>query len=151
MMRVQTFPCTLAKAEADALNRESGRHYSNVLVWHYRIYRRTGQWLSGGAAERLEDYLGGPTILHAHSRDAAQQGFYEACKVAKRQQQMGLEMRYPHRRHFYRTTTWKHTGIRLREGAMLLARARGLEPFRIVLPANFAAYPTSAYQQVELV
>jgi hypothetical protein len=32
MIRVQTFPCSLAKAEADALNRESGRHYTNVLV-----------------------------------------------------------------------------------------------------------------------
>jgi hypothetical protein len=34
MMRVQTFPCALAKAEADALNRESGRHYTTMLVWH---------------------------------------------------------------------------------------------------------------------
>jgi hypothetical protein len=45
MMRVQTFACSLANAEADALNQESGRHYTNVLVWHsriYRLYRRTG-------------------------------------------------------------------------------------------------------------
>jgi hypothetical protein len=72
MIRVQTFPCALAKAEADALNRESGCHYTNTMVWHYRIYRRTGHWLSEGAAQKLEDYLGGATILHAHSRDAAQ-------------------------------------------------------------------------------
>ena len=91
MMRVQTFPCSLAKVEADTLNRESGRHYTNVLVWHYRIYRRTGHWLSEHAAKRLEDELGGPTILHAHSRDAAQEGFYAACKVAKSQQRMGLD------------------------------------------------------------
>ncbi len=65
MIRVQTFPCSLAKAEADAFNRESGRIYTNVLVWHYRIYRRTGHWLSAYAAKRLEDYLGGDTILHA--------------------------------------------------------------------------------------
>jgi putative transposase len=151
VIRVQSLPCSLAKAEADALNRESGRHYTTTMVWHYRIYRRTGHWLSTGAAERLEDYLGGPTTLHAHSRDAAQQGFYEACKVARRQQQMGLDMRYPHRRHFYRTTTWKNTGIRVRDGALLLARARGLEPVRVALPANFAAYPAGAYKQIELV
>lgn len=124
MIRVQTFPCTLPKAEADALNRESGRVYTTVLVWHYRVYRRTGHWLSTGAAEKLEDYLGGPTILHAHSRDAAQQGFYEACKVARSRQKMGVDMRYPYRRHFYRTTTWKNTGIRVRDGVMLLARQR---------------------------
>ena len=41
MLRVQTFPCTLPKVEAAALNRESGRVYTNTLVWHYHIYRRT--------------------------------------------------------------------------------------------------------------
>jgi putative transposase len=150
-MRVQACACSLAKAEADALNRESGRVYTNVLVWHYRIYRRTGHWLSPDAAQRVEDSLGGPTSLHAHSRDAAQQGFYEACKGARRQQRMGLEMRYPHHRKGYRTTTWKHTGIRVRDGVLLLARARGLEAVRVPLPDHLAIYPASAYKQVELV
>jgi putative transposase len=151
MMRVQTFPCALAKAEADALNRDSGRHYTTTLVWHYRIYRRTGHWLSEYAAKRLEDYLGGPTLLHAHSRDAAQEGFYDACKTAKSQRQTGLDTRYPHRRHFYRTTTWKNTGIRIRAGVMLLSRAKGLEPVLVALPEHLLAYPSGAYKQVELV
>ncbi|HKB49239.1 MAG TPA: hypothetical protein VKC57_16145, partial [Ktedonobacterales bacterium] len=148
---MQTFPCALAKAEADALNRESGRVYTNVLVWHYRIYRRTGHWLSEYAAKRLEDYLGEATTLHAHSRDATQEGFYDACKVAKSQRQSGLDMRYPHPRKYYRTTTWKSTGIRVRGGMLLLARARGLEPIRVALPSNFLAHPASTYKQVELV
>jgi hypothetical protein len=151
VIRVQTFSCSLAKVEADALNRESGRVYTNTMVWHYRIYRRTDHWLSGGAAQKLEDYLGGATILHAHSRDAAQQGFYDACKVTRSQKKIGLEMRYPHRRKYYRTTTWKNTGIRLRDGVMLLARARGLEPVRIALPTNLQGLPEGAYKQVELV
>jgi putative transposase len=151
MMRVQIFACSLAKAEADALNRESGRHYTNVLVWHYRIYRCTGHWLSESAAQKLEDSLGGATILHAHSRDAAQQGFYDACKVARIQQRAGMEMRYPHRRKIYRTTTWKNTGIRLRDDVMLLARARGLEPVHVALPPNLQGLPEGAYKQVELV
>ncbi len=151
MIRLQTFPCSLAKVDADALNRESGRVYTNMLVWHYRIYRRTGHWLSEYAAKRLEDYLSGATILHAHSRDAAQEGFYGACKVAKSQRRMGMDIRYPHRRHFYRTTTWKNTGVRVRDGALLLARARGLEPIRMPLPANLSAYLADAYKQIELV
>jgi putative transposase len=132
------------------LNRESGRVYTNVLVWHYRVYRRTRHWLSEYAAMRLEDYLGGPTMVHAHSRDAGQGAFYGACKVARSQQRMGLEMRYPHRRRCYRTTTWKNTGIRICDGVVLLARARGLEPVQVVLPANLLAYPATAYKQVEL-
>jgi hypothetical protein len=99
----------------------------------------------------LEDYLGGPTTLHAHSRAAAQQGFYAACKVARHQQQMGWEVRSPHLRKWARTTTWTNTGMRVRDGALLLARARGLEPIHVVLPQNLSGYPASAYKQVELV
>src|SRR4051812_36596909 len=32
MIRTHVFPCSLSKAEADALNRESGRVYTSVLV-----------------------------------------------------------------------------------------------------------------------
>jgi putative transposase len=64
---------------------------------------------------------------------------------------MGRDLRYPHQRHFYRTTSWKNTGIRLREGALLLARARGRESIRVPLSLNLLANPASAYKQVELV
>ena len=83
MIRTQVFPCCLPKIEADALNRESGRVYTETLVWHYRVYRRTGHWLSQGAAEKLGDFLS-DTTLHAHSRDAAQQAFCKACKTARK-------------------------------------------------------------------
>jgi putative transposase len=127
MIRTHSIPCTLPKAEADALNRESGRVYTETLVWHYRTYRRTGIWLSPVAAEKLGDFLS-ETTLHAHSRDAAQQGFYQACKTAKACRAEGLSVRYPHKRKSYRTTIWKSTGIRVREGVVLLARARGRAP-----------------------
>jgi putative transposase len=38
---------------------------------------------------------------------------------------------YPFKRKFYRTTIWKNTGIRRKDGFLLLARARGMEPIRI--------------------
>ncbi|HEV8192566.1 MAG TPA: transposase [Ktedonobacterales bacterium] len=91
------------------------------------------------------------TTLHAHTRDAAQEGFDDACKVAKTQHQMGLETRYPHRRKWYRTTTWKSIGLRLRDGGLWLSRARGLAPIRVALPADLSAYPAYAYKQVKLV
>lgn len=89
--------------------------------------------------------------MRTASRDAAREGFYDACKVARSQQRMGLDVRYPYRRHFFRTTTWKNTGVRVRDGVMLLARSRGLEPIRVTLPANPQELPASAYKQVELV
>jgi putative transposase len=148
MIRTHTFPCTIPREDADALNRESGRVYTETLVWHYRIYRRTGHWLSPGAAERLGDSLS-PTTLHAHSRDAAQQAFYTACKTAKANRGQGAK--YPHKRKLYRTTVWKSTGIRVKDGTLLLARARGLAPVTVALPSTLTTLPPDAFVEMRLV
>lgn len=148
MIRTHTLPCSLPRAQADALNRESGRVYTETLVWQYRIYRRKGIWLSPGASERLGDLLS-PTTLHAHSRDAAQQGFHKACKTAKANRHLGAK--YPRKRKYYRTTVWKNTGIRVKEGRLLLARARGLEPLTVALPSDFSALPAAGFVEMRLV
>jgi putative transposase len=140
MLRTHILPCALLRAEADALNRESGRIYTRTLITHYRVYRksktRTRHWLSPHAGQRLNDYLtrDDPALLHALSKDAAQQGFYAACKVAKETRHLGAN--YPHRRKQYRTTVWKSTGIRRQGTLLLLARARGLAPLHVALPVS---------------
>jgi IS605 OrfB family transposase len=82
MIRTLYFACHLPKAPADALNAESGRIYSQVLVEQYRIYRREGVWLPAGTQERYNDTLNRetPRLLQAHSIDAAQQGFHKASR-----------------------------------------------------------------------
>src|SRR5579864_7788542 len=145
MLRTVQFACTLPKHEADALNAESGRIYTDMLVQHYRRYRKQDVWLSQKSGERMEDALGGPTSLHAHSRDAAQQGFYKACKTAKACRKLGLEVKYPHKRKRWRTTIWKAPkGIRLQEGMLLLGRARGLAPVQVPLPSHLLPLPQAA-------
>lgn len=151
MLRTVQFACTLPKHEADALNAESGRIYTDMLVQHYRRYRKQDVWLSQKSGERMEDALGGPTSLHAHSRDAAQQGFYKACKTAKACRELGLDVHYPHKRKRWRTTIWKNTGIRLKAGTLLLARARFLAPIAVPLPSHLCALPISAFLEVRLV
>lgn len=148
MLRTHSFPCSLPRPEADALNRESGRIYTDTLVWHYRAFRRSGHWLSPGAAEKWGDFRS-ETTLHAHSRDAAQQAFHKACKTAKSNRHLGAK--YPHKRKWYRTTTWKDTGIRVKDGRLLLARARGLEPVAVALPERFGHLPKSAFREARLV
>lgn len=148
MIRTHQFPCQLKRSAADALNRESGRIYTQTLVWHYRIYRRKGIWISPSASERLGDALS-DTPLHAHSRDAAQQSFYKACKTAKSNRNLGST--YPHKRKFYRTTIWKNTGIHLQAGTLRLARARSLPPVRIKLPENLKHLPADAFLEMRLV
>lgn len=151
MLRTVQFACTLPKVEADALNAESGRIYTNMLVQHYRRYRKQDVWLSQSSGERMEDALGGPTSLHAHSRDAAQQGFYKACKTAKACRVAGLDVHYPYKRKRWRTTIWKHTGIRKKAGALLLARARGLAPVAVPLPASLCNLAVSVFLEARLV
>src|SRR5687768_6749184 len=81
-IRTVYFRCDLPRETADALNRESGRLYTQVLVEHYRAYRK-GTWLSPYTSMRLNDFYNrdNPRLLHAHSIDAAQEGFAKACKT----------------------------------------------------------------------
>jgi putative transposase len=140
MIRTHTIPCDLPNAIADALNRASGAIYTQTLVTHYRVYRKRGQkkrhWLSQFAAMRLNDYLSRdtPPLLHAHSKDAAQAGFYQACKTAKANRDKGTK--YPHKRKFYRTTIWKSTAIRRQTDRLLLSQAKRLPPIIVPLPEH---------------
>ena len=154
MIRTYIIPCDLPKTAADTLNRASGMVYTRTLVTHYRIYRKRGQrkrhWLSQFAAMRLNDYFSrdDPPVLHAHSRDAAQEGFYKACKTAKANHHLGT--RYPHKRKHWRTTVWKPSAIRVRDQTVLLSRAKGHPPISVLLPAFFAA-TTMQLREVRLV
>jgi putative transposase len=151
MLRTVQFACTLPKSEADALNAESGRIYTDMLVRHYRLYRKQGIWLAPRSGERVEDALGGPTTLHAHSRDAAQQGFYKACKTARVCKAAGLDTKYPHRRKRFRTTIWKSAGISRKGELLVLARARGLAPVSLPLPSNLVMLPVLSCLEARLV
>jgi len=79
------YPMRSVQTAADALNRASGSIYTCTLVTHYRIYRKRGNktrhWLSQFAGMRLNDYLSRDEVplLHAHSKDAAQEAFYRGC------------------------------------------------------------------------
>ncbi len=138
MILTQSFLATQPKSLLDEANRESGRIYTKTLATHWRIFRKHGIWLSPFDAMRLNDYLFPGSGLHAHSRDAAQEGFYKACKTAKALKKAGFtDARYPWKRKFFRTTIWKSTGIRVKNGIAMLARSRGLEPIKVVLPVQF--------------
>jgi len=111
MIRTHTIPCDLPRPVADALNRASGAIYTQTLITHYRVYRKRGQrkrhWLSQFAAMRLNDYLtrDEPPLLHAHSRDAAQEGFYKACKTARANRALGAHQNQ-------KLSTWRHGKLR---------------------------------------
>jgi hypothetical protein len=105
VVRTRIIPCRLPRATADALNRASGGVYTGVMVAHWRIVRRKGLWLSEKQGTRWSDHRT-RAPLHAHSIDAAQQGFYKACAVTRALRKAGfLGVRFPHHRKRFRTTT----------------------------------------------
>ncbi len=152
MMRTYRIACRLPVEQARDLNRESGRIYTATLVHHYRIYRQAGHvWLNPMKHVRVLKAFCGDTFLHSHSYQAAQQDFYEACQTAKELKKVNPLARYPYKRKFFHTTTWKDTGITVEAGRMRLALARGQPPIWVDLPAHLAALPPAAFRQVQLV
>src|SRR5262245_33509753 len=136
MIRTRIIPCRLPRGAADALNATSGATYTGVMVWHWPAYRRKGHWLSERAAYRFGDSRTA-AALHAHSVDAAQQGFYKACAVTRALRKAGFpDARFPYHRRKYRTTVWKNTGIRRRGDTLVLSNGRGNRPITVPLPAE---------------
>ena len=136
MILTQVFRATQPKSLLDECNMESGRIYTQTMVEHWRVYRKHEVWLSGGMDEKYNDFLF-PTTLHAHSRDAAQQAFAKAVKTTHALRRAGFtDAQFPHKTKYWKTTVWKNTGIRIRDGVALLARARGLEPIQVQLPLD---------------
>jgi len=83
MILTKVFRATQPKSILDELNRESGRVYSETMVEHWRVYRKHAVWLSSSGEEKYNDYLHPATILHSHSKDAAQQAFAKAVKTTR--------------------------------------------------------------------
>ncbi len=154
-IRTYQFACQLPQSQADALNMESARIYTAVMVEHWRIYRKKGIWLRQGAAEKLNDNYAADTakLLHAHSIDAAQQAFYKAARQVHTKRKQGDDaVRFPYKRRRFRTTVWKDSGVyKVYQGIMYLSVARGLERVAVKLPQHLNVLPQSFIREVRLV
>ena len=137
MIRTHILSCRLPRAVADALNQASGVIYTQVLVSHWRVVHHKGVWLSEQAGTRWSDSRIAIKPLHAHSIDAAQQGFYRACATTRALRKAGFaDATFPYWRKHFRTTIWKNTAIK-KDGAVLtLSTGKGNRPITISLPAH---------------
>ncbi len=155
MVRTHVIACKLPRARADALNLESGRVYTGVLVAHWRTVRKKNLWLSEESGTRWSDMRATPT-MHAHTIDAAQQGFYKACDTTRGLRKAGFtEARFPHWTKKFRTTIWKNTGIK-RNGDVLELSGGGRtkkerEERKISLPIPMALRDALRFLEVRLV
>jgi putative transposase len=139
MIRTHILPCALPRPLADALNLASGAIYTSVLVSHWRVVRHQGHWLSEKAGTRWSDSRLPVKPLHAHSIDAAQQGFYDACRTTRALRKAGMpEAKFPHWRKRFRTTIWKNTAIKKAGAVLMLSKGKGNQPVTLTLPAHLA-------------
>jgi len=148
MIRTVSITCKLPNKVADSLNRESGRIYTEVMIEHYRVYRKHNLWLNNPKMQKYHDRISQSSFLHAHSIDAAQEAFYKACKTAKANRDDGAH--YPHKKKYYRTTIWKNTGIRKRGNHLLLSLAKGNQPITFRLPAPMVLLDGEQFLEVRL-
>jgi putative transposase len=139
MIRTHILPCKLSRPVADMLNLASGTIYTQVLVNHWRVVRRQDHWLSEKSGTRWSDSTLPVKPLHAHSIDAAQQGFYNACRTTRALRKIGIaEAKFPHWRKRFRTTIWKNTAVK-RDGVVLtLSTGKGNAPVVLTLPERLA-------------
>jgi putative transposase len=133
MIRTYILPCRLKRTVADAFNLASGAIYTGVLVAHWRIVRKKGVWLSEKAGTRLSDQIV-KAALHAHTIDAAQQGFYTACRTARALKKLNPKAKYPHWTKRFRTTVWKSSALKVQGETLKLSNGHGNVPITIALP-----------------
>lgn len=137
MIRTMIIPCKLNQDICDSLNLASGRIYSGIVTRHWRLLKQKGLWLKEKSLTRLSDMrLSNRDLpLHAHSIDAAQQGFFKACITTRALRKAGFpEANFPWRSKKFRTTTWKNTAIKFGNGIIRLSNGQNNARFEIVLP-----------------
>jgi putative transposase len=137
MIRTYSINCKLKKEIADALNLNSGRIYSGIVARHWRLLRQKGLWLSEKALTKLSDLrLANKDLsMHAHTIDAAQQGFFKACKTTRALRKAGFpEANFPWRSKKFRTTIWKNTAVKFKAGVLELSTGAGNPKIVISLP-----------------
>lgn len=152
MIRTYVLPCTLHKATCDALNLHSGRIYSGIVSRHWRVLRHNGVWLSEKSLTQLSDmrWASRDVPMHAHSIDAAQQGFFRACKTTRALRKAGFpEAHFPWRTKKFRTTIWKNTALKRKAGTLELSTGSGHRKIVIVLPKAF--HDVQRFVEVRLV
>src|SRR3990167_7861765 len=148
MNRVFTISCRVQRERYDALNRESGQFYTLALTWHWRFYRRSGHWMSNYDMQRFIDSRLTTKHLHAHSVDAAIDGFYDACKTARQLKKEGIDAKFPYHLKESRTTTWKSSAIKVKNDHVTLSCGNKRKKIVITLPKENMSFPI---KQVELV
>ncbi len=105
---------------------KAARCWNAIVNLHRTIYNRYGIWLTGGQLK-----------LHSQSVQALVELYEETCRRTRDLRKNGkMSWRYPWRKKYYFTVTWKKAAISFKDNRIRLSNGRGREPLEIKLPAR---------------
>ncbi len=136
---VAKFPLHLTPEQKDlvrSLQREAARVWNTVCSVHRLIYGRYHVWLDESA---MKSFVAGRYGIHSQSVQAIVETYFECCERTRELREEGqADWRYPYRKKYFLSVTWKPLGI-THEGCVLtLSNGRGGESLPLDLPARLS-------------
>lgn len=149
MSRTQLVRLKLSRAkevQAETLRQEAGRAWSEMVTFHWRVYRKKGVWLSKYALQR---WAKGRFALHSQTVQALTDKLHANIKTARQLRGAGhANARFPYKRKRYQVVIWKGQAVRIKGRRIVLPNGRGRSPFSVRLPVHLRSQDI---RQVELV
>ena len=146
---IEKFPLHLTPDQitiARGLQMEAAKVWNMVCFVHRLIYAAYHVWLGEAA---MKEFVKGRFKIHSQSAQAIVETYFECCERTKKLRAEGrTEWRYPHRRKYFFTVTWKELGITIDGAFLCLSNGRGGEPLKIKLPVRLRGVEI---RQVQLV
>jgi putative transposase len=132
---VAKFPLHLTTEQIDLvrnLQREAARAWNTVCSVHRVIYGRYHLWLDEGA---MKSFVAGGYGIHSQSVQAIVETYFECCERTRELREDGqTDWRYPYRKKYFFSITWKPLGITHEGGVLTLSSGRGRESLKLDLP-----------------
>jgi putative transposase len=136
---VAKFPLRLTPERIDLvrrLQREAARVWNTVCSVHRVIYGRYHLWLDEGA---MKSFVAGGYGIHSQSVQAIVETYFECCERTRELREDGqTDWRYPYRKKYFFSITWKPLGITHEGGVLTLSNGRGRESLILDLPERLS-------------
>ena len=146
---VEKFPLHLAPEQITLirnLQREAAKAWNTVCSVHWVIYRRYGIWLGEAV---MKAFLKGRCAIHSQSAQAIVETYFECCERTRKLREEGhTDWRYPYRKKYFFTVTWKLLGITHEGQSLTLSNGRHQEPLALEIPERFSG---STIKNVQIV
>jgi len=136
---VEKFPAYLTPKQtslARDLQREAAKVWNATCTVHRIVYSRHHCWLGEGA---MKTFVKGKYGIHSQSAQAVVETYFECCERTKALHEQGhTDWRYPHRKKYFFTVTWKPLGITHEGQILTLKNGRSREPLVLNLPERLS-------------